>query len=72
MERFYESNNNDIEFYIDASSSIKNGLNSEVSRKIFTSISLANLTKFYVEVRKTDGSDYEPSCLKIMLSSLDR
>ena len=30
------------------------------------------LEKFYVELRKTNGNDYEPACLRIMMSSLDR
>ena len=30
------------------------------------------LERFYAELRKTDGKDYEPTCLRVMLSSLDR
>ena len=27
---------------------------------------------FYIEIRKADGGNYEPSCLKVMISGLDR
>ena len=30
------------------------------------------LTKFYVEVRKRDGSEYEPGSLRVMQASIDR
>ena len=30
------------------------------------------LTKFYAEVRKKDGSEYEPDSLRVMQASLDR
>ena len=30
------------------------------------------LTKFYVEVRKKDGSEYEPDSLRVMQASIDR
>ena len=30
------------------------------------------LEKFYAEVRKSDGKQYEPSCLRILMSGLDR
>ena len=30
------------------------------------------LEKFYAELRKTNGTDYEPTCLRVMMSSLDR
>ena len=30
------------------------------------------LEKFYAELRKTNGTDYEPACLKVMMSSFDR
>ena len=30
------------------------------------------LVNFYVEVRKLDGQEYEPACLRVMRSSLDR
>ena len=31
------------------------------------------LEKFYAELRKTNGTDYEPACLiRVMMSSLDR
>ena len=30
------------------------------------------LAKFYAELRKEDGSEYEPDSLKVMLASLDR
>ena len=30
------------------------------------------LQKFFAEVRKKDGSDYEPDSLRVMLASLDR
>ena len=30
------------------------------------------LSKFYAEVQKTDGDDYEPESLKIMQSSTER
>lgn len=30
------------------------------------------LEKFYVELRKVNGKEYEPSCLRVMLTSLDR
>ena len=28
------------------------------------------LEKFYAELRKTNGTDYEPACLRVMMSSL--
>ena len=28
--------------------------------------------KFYAELRKTNGTDYEPSCLRVMMSSPDK
>ena len=30
------------------------------------------LMKFYAELRKADGSEYEPACLRVMKASLDR
>ena len=30
------------------------------------------LVKFYAELRKTNGTDYEPACLRVMMTSLDR
>ena len=30
------------------------------------------LENFCAELRKTDGTDYEPACLKVMISDLDR
>ena len=30
------------------------------------------LEKFYVELWKTNGTDYELACLRVMMSSLDR
>ena len=30
------------------------------------------LEKFYAELRKTNETDYEPACLRVMTSSLDR
>ena len=30
------------------------------------------LERFYTELRKTDGDEYEPGCLKVMISALDR
>ena len=30
------------------------------------------LEKFYAELRKTNGTDYEPACLRVMMSSFDR
>ena len=30
------------------------------------------LEKFYAEIRKTNGEHYEPSCLRIMMASIDR
>ena len=30
------------------------------------------LEKFYAELRKSNGTDYEPACLRVMMSSLDR
>ena len=30
------------------------------------------LSKFYAEVKKRDGDDYEPECLKIMQSAIER
>ena len=30
------------------------------------------LVKFYAELWKTNGTDYEPACLRVMMSSLDR
>ena len=30
------------------------------------------LKKFYVEVRKVNGETYEPTCLRVMLASIDR
>ena len=30
------------------------------------------LSKFYVELRKKDGGEYEPSCLNVMITALDR
>ena len=30
------------------------------------------LSRFYAEVRKTNGEEYEPDCLKVMQASLDR
>ena len=30
------------------------------------------LEKFYLELRKTKGTDYEPACLRVMMSSLNR
>ena len=30
------------------------------------------LEKFYAELRKANGTDYEPGCLRVMMSSLDR
>ena len=28
------------------------------------------LEKFYAELRKANGTDYEPGCLRVMMSSL--
>ena len=89
MERFYKSNNNDIEFYTNASSSKNTKRSTANWHSVFQKWSKLRglekdiheykpddlneiLKKFYVELRKTDGSDYEPNCLKVMLSSLDR
>ena len=30
------------------------------------------LKLFYTELRKADGHEYEPNCLRIMISSIDR
>ena len=30
------------------------------------------LEQFYTEVRKVNGTEYEPDCLKVMLAALDR
>ena len=30
------------------------------------------LDKFYAELRKTNGTDYQPACLRVMMSTLDR
>ena len=30
------------------------------------------LEKFYAELRKTNRTDIEPACLRVMMSSLDR
>ena len=30
------------------------------------------LKKFYTEIRKENGKEYEPNCLRVMISSLDR
>ena len=30
------------------------------------------LGKFYAELRKTNGTGYEPACLRVMMSSFDR
>ena len=30
------------------------------------------LQRFFAEIRKKDGSDYEPDCLPVMIASLDR
>ena len=30
------------------------------------------LTRFFVEIRKSDGSDYEPNSQRVMLPALDR
>ena len=30
------------------------------------------LEKFYAELRKTNGTNYEPACLRVMMSSFDR
>ena len=30
------------------------------------------LERFYAELKKTDGNDYKPSCLRVMMSSIDR
>ena len=30
------------------------------------------LRSFFAEIRKSDGTDYEPECLRVMLSAMDR
>ena len=30
------------------------------------------LERFYAEVKKSDGKDYEPDCLRVMMSGIDR
>ena len=30
------------------------------------------LQSFFVEIRKSDGTEYEPECLRVMLSAMDR
>ena len=30
------------------------------------------LESFYAEVKRTDGKDYEPDCLRVMQSGIDR
>ena len=30
------------------------------------------LEKFYAKLRKTNETDYEPACLRVMMSSIDR
>ena len=30
------------------------------------------LERFYAELRKVDGNEYEPACLRVMISALDR
>ena len=30
------------------------------------------LEKFYAELRKTNGTDYEPACLRVMICPLDK
>ena len=30
------------------------------------------MEKFYAEMRKTNGTDYEPACLRVMMSSFER
>ena len=30
------------------------------------------LEKFYTKLQKTNGTDYETACLRVMMSSLDR
>ena len=30
------------------------------------------LERFYAELKKTDGKDYEPNCLRVIMSTIDR
>ena len=30
------------------------------------------LQSFFAEIRKSDGTEYEPECLRVMLSAMDR
>ena len=47
------------------------GLNQELSWHVPHDLNDV-LMKFYAELRKADGSEYEPACLRVMRASLDR
>ena len=89
MDRFFISNEDDINDFQEASSSKNTKLSTSTwvnlyknwatVRNICTEIHSFPpaeldkiLARFYIEVRKEDGNDYEPSCLRVMISALDR
>ena len=47
------------------------GLNQELSSYVPHDLNDV-LMKFYAELQKADGSEYEPACLRVMRASLDR
>ena len=49
----------------------KRGQNEELSSYVPIDLDEV-LVKFYAELRKVDGQEYEPACLRVMRSSLDR
>ena len=89
MDRFYNANDDDINFFIEASTSkntkkstnnwvalfsnwaISRGYNPAIEQHPPAELNTI-LEKFYVELRKTDGKDYEPSSLRVMVAGLDR
>ena len=86
MNRFYSASDSNIDALKQASSS-KNTKKSTLSwMRVFNKTHSYTeeihtyqpedlnliLEKFYAELRKTNGTDYEPTCLRVMMSSLDR
>ena len=88
MKRFYESNADDVDLLLEASTSnnTKKSTNNWIRQydlwaksRGFRSMETyqpADLNKvlelFYVELRKVDGEEYEPDSLKIMLAGLEQ
>ena len=89
MNRFFDSNADDIDFLREKSTSKNTGRSTENWLRVYKNWAKIRgyngklhiyqpdtldkiLQKFNTEVRKTNGNEYEPDSLRVMLGSLDR